>query len=488
MPDVFRTDNPLLYTQLEGVIVTEKSPPPTVVGAGNNNCVFLGQFERGPENRATLISSIAELQNLFGSNMAYKGNKALRLKKWSNLYVIRVLAAAATAATWTQTGNKITITALWKGKYGNALKVTIAAGSSGNADEKRFTFQLGDITETFDNVDTAGKSDEELQVIFGSSALVKVTGASATQTPDDVASKEIGDGVGGSTAGTDGVVAASDYTTALENADIRASGKLYFADDQSAGVAAAIATFVKLNAAGQCILGPPSLDTSVDDAITAFNAVKDNKGRVLFAYNPILHNIGDGLGVVSEEESPVFLAASILNLLPPHKSPSSASSVDYTQNATGVKYSLSRANLIKLKEAGIMAFEDDKDLGIKLVSGVTGDPEWTVLRRRMSDFYIDSVARYLKNYQDEPNSLILRASIKAAIQEFDDILVGNGILPADNEVEGGRAFLCETEGITSDTEKAQGILKVVIKRRLFPAARFIVLVATISESVVVEEA
>lgn len=477
MPEVFRTDNPLQYTDLDGVIVTEKNPPPTVVSAGTNNCVLIAQFERGPANDPQLISSISELQSVFGNNPIYGGNKALRLKRWSNLYVTRVVAAGAVAATWTQTVSSkdlITITAKYKGVYGNAIKVTITDGTTSNT--KKFTFQEGETTEVYDNVIAEGKTDEQLNEIFKTSTLVVVTGAHATDEVEDVANQAL-------TTGIDGSPAATDYKTAIEASNVNVSGKIFFTDDQSAGVKANLANFVKTEGSGQCIVGPEDLDVTVASAITDYQTVSDNQGRVLYAYNPPRLNVE---GVIVEE-SPVFLAASVLNLTPPHISPAAASTVNYTQGAVGVKFNLSRANLILLERAGIMAFENDQDLGVKIVSGVTANPQFSVLRRRMSDFYINSVANYLKYYTNEPNSMLNRASIKAAIKNFDQQLVFNGVLPGDSEVADGLAFSVRTEGLTSSSEMAEGILKIEIKRRLFATARFIVLIATISESVVVEE-
>ena len=478
MPAVFRTQNPLQYTELEGVIVTELSPPPALVSAGSNNTVLVAQFEKGPEKESRFVSSVSELQSIFGDNLAYGGNKVLRLKKFNNLYVIRVVAAAAAKANWTQTSgvNQLaTFTAKYKGKYGNSIKVTIADGSTSGT--KKVSFSLGTVLESFDNVETAGKTNSELKEIFRSSSLVDVTGAHATEDIVNVASQALA-------TGTDGVVAPTDYTNALNDAgSIPVSGKVYVSDLQTAAVQAVMANFVKTSQDGQCVIGPSSLDTSVTDAIAEFAILKDNKGRVLYVYNPPLFNVEGDI----EAESPAYLAASILSLTPPHVSPAAARTVDYTQTAVGTKFNLSRANLISLRKAGIMQFEDDSSLGVKIVSGVTGNPEFSVLRRRMSDFYINSVANYLKNYQDEPNSVVLRSSIKSAIQAFDETLVRARVLPGDEEVTSGKAFYVETEGITSDHEKAMGILKIILRRRLFPAASFLVLVATISESVLIEE-
>lgn len=476
MPEVFRTDNPLLYTQLDGVIVTEKNPPPTVLSAGSNNCVFIGQFERGPENDPAYLSSISELQSLYGSNQAYSGNKSLRLKRWSNIYVTRVVASGAAQASKDFDSDKLTVKAKWKGKYGNEIKITIAQGT--NTGTQKLTASEGDLVETFDNIEFAGKNNAELNEIFKSSTLIVVSDAHATIDPTNVADEALAGGL-------DGSISASDYKTAIENSNVNVSGKVFFTDDQSAGVKTNLANFVKTEQNGQCVIGPESLDTSVADAITDYASNSDQQGRVLYAYNPIKLNIE---GVITEE-SPVFMLASILSNTAPHISPAAASVANYTGTAVGVKYNLSRAQLILLKRAGILAFEDDQDIGVTPVSADTANPEMSVVRRRMSDFYINSIARYLKEYTNEPITMLNKQSIIAAIHSFDDTLVTNGIVPANDEVREGAAFRVTIDGVTSPQEEREGLLKIRLERRLYAAARYLVLQTTISEkAVIVEEA
>ena len=475
MPEVFRTNNPLLYTQLDGVIVTEKSPQPTVASAGVNNCIFIGQFERGPENEPHYLSSVSELQSIFGANSAYSGNRALRLKRWSNLYVTRAVASGAAQAEHDFDNDKLTVKAKWKGKYGNNIKVTISQGT--NTGTQKLVVTEGDVSETFDNVEFAGKTNDELTEIFQSSSLILVSDAHATIDPTNTVDQAL-------SGGSDGNIAAADYKTAIEASNVNVSGKIFFTDDQSSGVKANLANFVKTEQNGQCVLGPESLTTSVDDAIADYNTNADRNGRVLYAYNPVKLNIE---GVITEE-SPVFMVASILSNVPPQVSPASARVANFTETAVGVKFNLSRANLIKLKNAGIMAFEDDPDLGIKPVSADTQNPEMSVLRRRMSDFYINSISRYLKYYNNEPITEDNMNAIIGAITGFDETLVGNGIVPSNDEVE-GLAFRVTIQGITSQSERDEGILKVRLERKLYSAARYLVLQTLISEkAVIVREA
>ena len=159
MADVRFTNNPLEYTNLDGVIVTEKSPVPSIIRRGANNVIFIGQFERGPKDPPQRFSSISDVLDVYGDNPAYSGQKALRLKVWSNLYVIRVVAADAVKAKVTQTVSTkdlITLTAKSAGVYGNGIKAVITDGTNSNT--KKITISEGGYVEVFYNLVINGKS------------------------------------------------------------------------------------------------------------------------------------------------------------------------------------------------------------------------------------------------------------------------------------------------------------------------------------------
>lgn len=474
MADVRFTNNPLEYTNLDGVIVTEKSPVPSIIRRGANNVIFIGQFERGPKDSPQRFSSISEIQDLYGNNPAYSGQKALRLKAWSNLYIIRAVANDAVKATITQTvatKDLITLTAKYAGVYGNGITAVITDGT--NANTKKITISEGDYVEVFDNLVINGKTDPELAEMFRTSTLVDVTGSHVTDNIEN-ATLELA-------TGSDGSIASSDYQSALENGNVNASGKIYVADDNSAAVKSVLANYIKTNKSGICCLAPVSLDASVADAVAEADTLLDQEGRVLYAYNPIKYNVQ---GVI-EEESPSLLLASILSLTPPSVSPAAAENRNYTQTAVGTKFALTDAKVLQLKQSGIIAFEDDEDLGVRVRTPVTGNEQFSITRRRMSDFLIGTLARYLKNYQNQPNSFINRASIRAAVIAFDEGLIADGILPTEADA-GVPVLQIQTEGTTTPTEQAQGIQKIVYKRRIFAEMRFIVLETTIGEGVTVE--
>ena len=478
MPSIRRTTNPLQYTKIAGVIISEQAVTPGIVGRGINNAILFAQFERGPAETPFYATSLSEIQELFGDNQAFGGNKALSYKRWDDFHVVRVAAAAANEASWTQvesTENTITITAKYKGAYGNNIQVTIADGSTTGTKKFTFTDTGIDQSEVFDDVITLNKSDAELATIFGGSRLVDVTDAHATEDVANVANQNLATGANGS-------VAAADYERAINATNLNVPNKLYFADDQSAGVKAALRDHVTTNRDGQCVLGPENLTTTVDQAITDAATYLDQEGRVLYVYNPLKFITSAG----EVEQSPVFMLASVINLTPPHLDPSAAETSRFTQGAFDTKFNLSLADQIKLKDAGIMVFENDRDIGIQIVQGVTGNPEWSVQRRRFSDFYLNSIAFFLKKFKGGPITKIRNQQIDSAIRAFDQDLIVNGILPAEGEFRNSKSFNLQV-GVQSDRETGIGILKIDIQRRMFGTARFIVLKATVSDTVEITE-
>ena len=82
--------------------------------------------------------------------------------------------------------------------------------------------------------------------------------------------------------------------------------------------------------------------------------------------------------------------------------------------------------------------------------------------------------------------MLNRASIKSAILAFDAGLVADGILPTERDA-GVPVLLIQTEGTTSPDQQAQGVQKIIYKRRIFAEMKFIILETTVGESVTVEE-
>jgi len=223
------------------------------------------------------------------------------------------------------------------------------------------------------------------------------------------------------------------------------------------------------------------------DAITAVASLRDSDGRIIYAFNHLQTSINGTLIY----QSPAPWLASLISQIGPQIDPAFAANVQFSAGASGVKYALSRAAYTALKDAGICAYENDSDLGIKPKSGVVtqiaDSSKITILRRRMADFLTNSVAKFLKNYQNAVNSKENRSLVKGAILSFVQSLEINGLLPKDSDVQNGKAKLVDTESLNTNTTIAQGFFKILWKQRIYSSMRYIVLSAQIGESVVVTE-
>ena len=103
----------------------------TAVGA------ILGNFERGPVNQATLVTTMAQFEKIFGSVPATGATGYYSIKAYfaavgsGQLYVIRIASAAAAKATYTfedrqgAPANTLVVNAKSEGIFGNNLSVKI---------------------------------------------------------------------------------------------------------------------------------------------------------------------------------------------------------------------------------------------------------------------------------------------------------------------------------------------------------------------------
>ncbi len=128
---IFRTNNPLQFAEVDGIVIDETAPAPSVQGVGTGVVILVGQFQRGPHTLER-ISSTKQFHEVYGKSSAL-GNLQLKNKKFSALKIIRVeptgsAKGAITLASSTPT-NLLTLTAKWKGVYGNSIRVKVEAGS-----------------------------------------------------------------------------------------------------------------------------------------------------------------------------------------------------------------------------------------------------------------------------------------------------------------------------------------------------------------------
>lgn len=480
---IFKTTDPTQFGAVDGIIIDESAPPPNIVGAQTNVACLVGNFERGLTNSILQPTSTAELLQLIGNNLSYSGLKELQNKKFGNLKLIRVKPASSAVATHTflnaTPASAVSFAAKQDvGVYGNNIKVTIAAGSSQGS---KYTVHDNNVSakypdEVYDNVLIAN-----VVAAFANSKLVTPTLILATLEPAPIAATNL-------SGGLDGTLVDTDYQTAINTiAEAVNTCNILWSDKYSA----TIRGYLKLHAADvqddMVILAGDDTTQSKAAAITDVATYRDVDGRIIYAFNPLITNVGG----VNGSTSPASWLASIMSQIAPNIDPAFSGNAQYTQGASDVQDKLSRQDFIDLKNAGICAFNNDSDIGIVPVSGVVtqvaDSSKVTILRRRMADYLMDSASKFLKNYQNAPNTLANRTAVKGAILNFVGTQEKLNILPKDSEVTGGKAKLVDTAVLNSDLTIGQGFFYIKWLQRIFSSNRYIVVVAQIGETVVVTD-
>lgn len=479
----FRSTDPLTWDDVDGIVINESAPAPNVAGVAANVAILVGTAQRGP-SELTTITSIQEALEKFGKDSSKGLNRVLKNKAFGLLKFVRVVAAAATKAEKifdAGTTDTIKFVAKFAGTYGNLIKVTISAGTT--LGTKKYTIQDTNPnavlpTEVYDNVAIASLATNN---VFAKSALVDVVVVSSASEPDNTTGSEA------LTGGADGVVADTDYETALTKCEAEGAGNVVFLDDYNS----ARNGFLKAHAAltqDRMVICNGLESDSVTTALSAVANLRDTEGRIIYAF-PYAATMVDG---VEQMQPAAWWIASIISQTKPSVDPANTKNSQFLGGITKLNMALNRNQYIQLKDAGIAALEYDSDFGHKVKSGVVtqimDSEKVTILRRRMADFLTSSIAKFLKNYQNAVNSKVNRLAVKAAIETFDSGLVLDGILPSDSEMQAGeKAKLIDTEVLNTSASIAAGFFKILYKRRIYSSMRYIVLSAEIGQGVVVKE-
>lgn len=482
---IFRTNNPTEFTEVDQIVIDERAPSPRVRGVSANIAGYVARFERGP-TELTEVGSTQQFEELFGRSSA-SGNQNLKNKRFGRLRIARAVASDAARGSLVleddSSNDVLTIEAKWLGVHGNGITVTVEAGSISG---KKYTIIdtganaiLPD--EVYDNVTIIGKTQEELDQIFGASKLIRVVGETppAAAEPDNIAATAL-------SGGADGALDDDDYETALLEFQEEKSANVIFADVYTDDIRDHLVDHAAATQDKMVILAGPEVQT-VAQVLTDVADYRDTQGRIIYAY-PWLGTRISGAEVFQQ---PASYYASVISQTAPNVDPAFVGNAQFLQAVTKLKTTLSRSDYIQLMEGGVSAFLRDPDVGVRIRSGIVtqilDSEKVTVLRRRMADFLTTSGAFFLKSYQNAVNSSRNRKAAGAALNQFVDGLERDGILPSDDEVLGGLAKIIDVDSLNTDESIAQGIFRILWKQRIFSSMRFIVLTAEIGQSVVVIE-
>jgi hypothetical protein len=478
---IFRTNDPNLYDDIDGIIIDETAPPPSISGVSANTAILMGQFQRGPAELSLPLASIGEFHEVYGKSSA-SGNKQLKNKRFGALKLIRVIASDAAGSSLTLNSGAtptLQFDALHLGAYGDNIEVTVEDGSESVGKKYTIEDKNADAVlpiEVYDQVEIASVDAST----FSASKLVSATVLDTAGEPDSAAAAPLA-------GGSDGTVADTDYESAMVEAETERAGNLLFLDAYNATRNGYLKTHVAATQDKMAVVcGAEGDDRAA--AIADVANYRDTDGRLMYAWPYVQTSIDGAL----EFTPPASWVASIFTQVSPHIALSKTSNSGFLGGVTALKYNESRTGFISLDAAGVLSMERDPDIGFLVKNAVTtqiiNSSKRTVLRRRMADFLTDSIALFLKNYQNDVNSQAKRDEVKAQILDFDTRLTRDGIVPGENDVKGGSPLLVDVDSLNTDSVIASGQFRILYKRRIYSSMRYIILQAEIGESVVVTEA
>lgn len=494
---------------VEGVYIKETDPPASVAGVSLNGVAVFGTTLKGPIGKAVEITSESRFLQVFGGgwlNGAIVSNvwKSLVNKSFSKLVIARVAAAAAVKASFTtETAAAGGGTAIMRidassvGAWGNYLKFKVAAAT--NAVATSFNLIIKDTitgnTVTYENLSCNG-TDDNLAVTVGTDDgrlvdLVKlangrpVNNAAGVDGADSDGFTFLGQTVAAftSVAGADGTVAETDYYGTNKGLDLvkayvgtGAPAIVFCAEFYHANLLTQMRTAALASSDRLFLCGPATDATTVSTAATeAQTAVSD---RIVYTFNhPYTFEPVNGTEILTRPESwmATVLANTDVDIHPGEE--------DTKRYLAGIsrlsQASLSRADYTALKAAGICALEVDLGNPVfvsgEVTSRVAGKTQIT--RRRMADFLQLSGANALRYHVKKKNTVERRRAINATLKGWLQTLQGNSRI-----VE---SFVIDGEILNNETDRANGIERILMRVKLIGHMLFIVLQTEIGTGVTI---
>lgn len=434
--------------QRPGVFALEIAPPRFIAGVTSGYIGLVAQFAWGPEEVVVTPESPQAFLDQFeptGSPRTSTGYRATMGRKKAPWKIVRALAADAAAAQLSRagTGANVVAVAKYKGVLGNSITVQQAPAVSGLVGAKDFTVVLTDaVTGTTREVYV----DVPLPV-GGVAVAVDVSDSKllASLTVEGALTVFPADATANLAAGSDGTLAATDYTGTLgsnnrgvalfeSHGDVRVVCHDDCGNTLRAGVNAAFA----LHAASlgdRLALVDGNLDAASWAAVKAYITGSLIADRVRF-YGAWV-KVYDDAGTLRDTPMSTFAATVIVNTTPQNSDARWADEcTDFYQAIQGVTAAFSTASETVQNEATALGVA----LPIKLESGryaVLHDRTTSqtagrkfAIRRRTADFLAKSIVAALPAYINSPNVRERFGEIKTIVDSFLAEQVRAGVIVA----------------------------------------------------------
>lgn len=518
MPAPLFTSNPAEYVRLEGLYVTERNPPGFVQGVSLNTVGVFGQTTRGPVDTPVEITSEARFLEVFGGRDYGNGGTLINQvwrdmlnKPFGKMVVVRAAASAAAVASLNceegidGSGTEVLkVSASSKGAWGNQVYVRVDNATNGNADYFNLMVKLNGATRKYEDLCIKTASDDNLAEVIGDDygnwivATKLADGRPATFstiTETDWESKDDSDDYMAlgttltlytSVAGTEGTIAASDYTSsnrALDQIKNYKGVSIVFSAESDGTIGPSVNTAMVTAAAAASdrvfLCWTCDHSDSVSDATTYFDGLSAGANdRMIATFNsPYTLDTETGLLI---QVPPTAWMASILSQTEVDDHPGSEDTKQFTAGISKLTYdSIAREDYVTLKEHGICALE--RDDGFVFVSGVvmglvSGKTEIT--RRRSADKLQMSAAKRLKAYVKQRNTETNRRAMSGEIIDFSEDYKLKERIVED--------YVIDQESQNTDSSRAQGLEYILWRVKLISHMLHVVLLTEIGTGVTIE--
>ncbi len=488
---IYYSTNPVDWGQLDGIYINEVPPPASVQGVGTGVVGIVSKLDWGIQNSPVTISNVQDLNTAFG----YFSNLESQLTnlKFSSLYVVRAAATTGDAAATAIVKTGFVLNAKYVGAGGNFVQYSVADATDANVAHFKLLIQMNattsynsqtisqsSVVETYDNIDfTSPSGITAFLSAIALSNFVTCSSVTATTKPTNIGYTSLA-------GGTTGSPTQSDYTTALNQYSASGFVNIVASDQGTTGTDGVNTAIYQHIIANKPRIGIVVVDDVVATAETQVISFRESTGAIIAVSGLVTKVDGYGRAVSMPTQ---LMMASTLSSTSPSIDPAYVSNNQFFQGVTKLSSTTPRlrADYITLKAAGICAPEFDPLYNFKFKSGVTTQIINADLKqiytRRMSDYLERSVAVYLVNFQNGPNTVDNRNAAKSAIISFINQQQSFGLLPSGNNT-----YLVDVKTANTAPVLANNQFIILWKQQLISSMASIVLTFQAGASVQVQSA
>lgn len=504
-----------------GVYVKEDAPAVPVRGQRNRIAGFVGQCVRGPLNKIVECTSYQRFLDVFGGrDLNLRGGtivghvwKALQSKRWGRIYVARAAAAAAVKASFTMEtaagggGTAVLrIDAANPGLWGNDVSFRVYDATNAVATSFNLAVKMYGKVKVYENISINGTDDNTNSVIGSDDAnLISLTKLAAGRPVNHAATVDGADADGyvnlgevvaafTAVAGTDGVIADTDYTVTDGPMDM-------INDARGIHVAAVVGrsnSVIKdrievLSATATqrvWMVCPDTAEILYGAAVTERAAYASD--RMSYWFNHCY--ITDPLTSEEISEEPFINVMSIITQTDPDIHPGDFDNSVLTRSLRRVRFELGTAARDALDLGGVSFMHRDQDQNGNdvVIPGNALTCDFSVNNRDldaryMKDFILDALAQRLRGDHFKGNTPANRASRASACSSFLDVIAKSGRYIQSSEEGVPQYQYVNDMSVNTAAEQADGLQRELVIATLIPKNKRILLQATIGVDAVITE-